>query len=275
MAAILNFMADHPGQSFALTDLVRALKLSRATCHALLTGLVEVGYLYRTSDKSYVLGPGLANICQAVSDHFSPLQVAQPEMRTLADEYDVVCSAFFLEGEMVNVRERASSVSHVGISVQLGARLKLRVPFAATFFAWSAPEDVEAWLETMTPPPTPSEREALAQSMIFARRHGFVLFVTNPDSPELDRPPELVFGGDKADFPIKPAAELEPKQKYEVRSLLSPVFDANDKVAFVMGLMGFNRSMTGSEAAEVAGRLRAACGRITSYIGGHRGTMRR
>jgi DNA-binding IclR family transcriptional regulator len=45
VAAILNFIADHPGQAFAMTDLVRALKLSRATCHALLTGLVEVGYL--------------------------------------------------------------------------------------------------------------------------------------------------------------------------------------------------------------------------------------
>ena len=60
VAAILNFIADHPGQAFALTDLVRALKLSRATCHALLTGLVDVGYLFRTSDKTYVLGPALA-----------------------------------------------------------------------------------------------------------------------------------------------------------------------------------------------------------------------
>ena len=44
IAAILDFLADHPTQSFALTDLVRALKLSRATAHALLTGLVEVGW---------------------------------------------------------------------------------------------------------------------------------------------------------------------------------------------------------------------------------------
>ena len=57
VVAILNFFADHPGQAFTLTDLVRALKLSRATCHALLVGLVECGYLYRASDKSYILGP--------------------------------------------------------------------------------------------------------------------------------------------------------------------------------------------------------------------------
>ena len=66
IAAILDFLADHPTQSFALTDLVRALKLSRATCHALLTGLVDVGYLFRTSDKTYVLGPALATIATEI-----------------------------------------------------------------------------------------------------------------------------------------------------------------------------------------------------------------
>ena len=126
VAAILNFMADHPGQSFALTELVRALKLSSATCHALLTGLVEVGYLYRASDKTYVLGPALAAIARTAAANFSPLQVAQPEMRQLADRFDVVCSAVFLEGDSIVIRERAASVSHVGYSAPLGTRAKLR-----------------------------------------------------------------------------------------------------------------------------------------------------
>jgi DNA-binding IclR family transcriptional regulator len=127
VAAILNFIADHPGQAFALTDLVRALKLSRATCHALLTGLVEVGYLYRASDKSYVLGPALARIGRSVADHFSPLQVAQPEMRKLADEFDVICTAYSFEGDSAAVRERAASASHIGYAAPLGSRMKLRL----------------------------------------------------------------------------------------------------------------------------------------------------
>src|SRR3546814_10662225 len=95
IVSILNFFADHPEQSFTLTDLVRALKLSRATCHALLTGLVEAGYLYRSHDKSYVLGPTLDAIGRIADPHSSPLQITQPEMRALADEFDAVCSAFF------------------------------------------------------------------------------------------------------------------------------------------------------------------------------------
>src|ERR1700712_3101139 len=92
IVSILNFFADHPTQTFTLTDLVRALKLSRATCHALLTGLVDAGYLYRTHDKSYVMGPALVSIGRIAQENMSPLQVAQPEMRSLADEFDAICS---------------------------------------------------------------------------------------------------------------------------------------------------------------------------------------
>jgi len=138
IAAILDFLADHPAQAFALTDLVRALKLSRATCHALLTGLVEVGYLYRTSDKTYVLGPALAKVGRAAAQNMSPLQIAQPEMRALADEFDVVCSAFFLEGDTIVSRERAASISHVGYSIPLGTRVRLLPRSLPTFFSWSA-----------------------------------------------------------------------------------------------------------------------------------------
>lgn len=125
LAAILNFIADHPGQAFGMTDLVRALKLSRSTCHALLTGLVDVGYLYRTGDKTYVLGPALAAVGRTAADHFSLLQVAEPEMRSIADDFDVVCGAYFLEGDIMHLRARTTSASHVGYPVPLGTRMPL------------------------------------------------------------------------------------------------------------------------------------------------------
>src|SRR5579862_5200019 len=80
MVALLDFFADHPGNAYTLASLVRALRLSPATCHALLAGLVDSGYLYRMRDKSYVIGPRLVTIGQVAKAHFSPLQVAQPEM---------------------------------------------------------------------------------------------------------------------------------------------------------------------------------------------------
>jgi DNA-binding IclR family transcriptional regulator len=269
VAAILNFIADHPGQAFALTDLVRALKLSRATCHALLTGLVDVGYLYRTSDKTYVLGPALAAIGRTAAQHFSPLQVAQPEMRSIADEFDVVCAAYFLEGDTIHLRDRAASLSHVGYPVPMGNRMKLRSPLAVAYFAWS-PKDAETWLETTDPKPSPEKRELMFQAMDFARRHGFAVLVRAHDfdlSPSQQMPAQDV-GADSDEIPVVPVAAVDPVQVYPIGALMAPIFDARGKVSFALVMAGFHGNMTGQQILDAGNRLRGACDRISEFVAG-------
>lgn len=266
VAAILNFIADHPGQAFALTDLVRALKLSRATCHALLTGLVDVGYLYRTSDKTYVLGPALAAIGRTAAAHFSPLQVAQPEMRRLADEFDVVCAAYFLEGDSIHLRDRAASLSHVGYPVPLGTRMKLRSAQAAAFFAGS-PQDAEAWLATVEPKPSPQRREAMFKSIDFAREHGFVLLVRQPGF-DMTKAYEGEPGAETDDIPVLLVPEVDPAAIYPLGALMAPIFDERGKVSFCLLLAGFHASMTGARVMQVGQRLRETCERISTFVAG-------
>jgi DNA-binding IclR family transcriptional regulator len=267
VAAILNFIADHPGQAFALTDLVRALKLSRATCHALLTALVEVGYLYRTTDKTYVLGPALAAIGRTAAEHFSPLQVAKPEMRKLADEYDVVCGAYFLEADVLHLRDRAASASHVAYPVPLGTRMKLRSAQAVVYFAWSQ-KDAEAWLETATPRPTPDKTALMFEAMDFARAHGFVVLVRNPGVVFGEPNEELLSSAETDDLPVVPIAEVDPARVYPVAALMAPVFDARGKVSFTLVMAGFHAAMSGAQALEAGERLRAACARISDFVAG-------
>lgn len=268
VAAILNFVADHPGQAFALTDLVRALKLSRATCHALLTGLVDVGYLYRTSDKTYVLGPMLAAIGRTAAQHFSPLQVAQPEMRRLADEFDVVCGAYFLEGDIMHLRDRAASLSHVGYPVPLGIRMKLRSAQAVIYFAWS-PKEADAWLKATSPKPTAERRELMLGGMEFAREHGFALLVRRPDF-DMSAPqgPLQDVGMESDDLPVMPATQVDPEQLYAVGALMAPIFDAKGKVSFALVMAGFHSAMTGTQVVQVGQRLRSACERISDFVAG-------
>jgi DNA-binding IclR family transcriptional regulator len=264
MAAVLDFMADHPGQAFALTDLVRALKLSRATCHALLTGLVEVGYLYRATDKTYVLGPALAAIGRVAQEHFSPLQIAKPEMRRLADDFDVVCSAMFREGDFIVSRERAASVSHVGNSLPLGSRVRMRPRSMAIFYAWS-PAEAQAFLDQADPPLTASQRAAIETNIAFVREHGFAVHVQNPSAPAEEWAIE-VMQGDDAEPRVVLLNRLIAAESYSLSSLVAPVFDARGRVEFVLGLMGFNRTMTGAEIAAVGGQLKAACARIGHFM---------
>lgn len=268
VAAILNFIADHPGQAFALTDLVRALKLSRATCHALLTGLVDVGYLYRTSDKTYVLGPALASIGRVAADHFSPLQVAQPEMRSIADEFDVVCGAYFLEGDTMHLRDRAASVSHVGYPVPLGTRMNLHWTQAIPFFA-RAPREAEAWLGRTQPKPNAEQEEMFRKGMEFVREHGFVVLIRKPgftmsfDEPEARFIPPV---GD--DVPVTPQLELKSDALYPLAAIMAPVFDSKGRVPFSFVMAGFRSALTGEEALDAGDRLKQACDRISAFVSG-------
>lgn len=264
MAAILNFIADHPGQAFALTDLVRALKLSRATCHALLTGLVDVGYLYRTSDKTYVLGPALAAIGRTAAEHFSPLQVAQPEMRKLADDFDVVCGAYFLEGDVIHLRERAASVSHVGYPVPLGTRMPLRWVQATAFYARS-PRDADAAQARINPSPTAEQIEQLAGGMAFVREHGFIALTRRPDSI----PGENAIVTNLEDPPVLPETALDDARNYPLMAIMAPIYEARDKVSISLVLAGFNGPMTGVEIRRAGDALAEACTRISRFLIGN------
>jgi DNA-binding IclR family transcriptional regulator len=271
IVSILNFFADHPGQSFTLTDLVRALKLSRATCHALLTGLVESGYLYRTHDKSYVIGPTLVSIGRIAKEHLSPLQVAQPEMRALADEFDAICSAIFREDHEVIVRARAAAMSHLGWSSPQGARMQLRAPFSAIYYAWSPKAEADAWLAQAQPAPTPDQRGAMFEAMAFAREHGYCFFVRNPRVPETRDAPALAFTPERTEFPVALPSEIKPDQNYHLASVIAPVFGDSNHVAFVLGLLGFADRLSGARIEKMGRRLREACDRITTFVAGKPG----
>jgi DNA-binding IclR family transcriptional regulator len=264
VVSILNFFAEHPGHNFTLTDLVKALKLSRATCHALLTGLVEVGYLYRTSDKSYVLGPTLASIGRIASIHYSPLQIAQPEMRALADEYDGVCLAVFRDGNDVSIRERAAAVSHLGWTIHRGATLPLRPPFAGIFFAWSPPAEADAWVDRLDPPPTAQQRAQMGDCMTFAREYGFMLAIRNVVAQHDQSTNDWLFL-DRPDTPVYVQNSIEPDREYPVSGLSAPVFEADGRIAFVLSLAGLVGRYSGKQVLAIGQQLCDACRRITAF----------
>jgi DNA-binding IclR family transcriptional regulator len=268
--AVLNFFADHPGQTFTLTDLLRSLRLSRATCHSLLAALVEADYLYRNPDKSYMLGPALARVAAAAQLDVRPLQAAVPEMRRLADSLDVICSAIFLEKDEAVVRERASSFSHLGWASQLGRRFPLEPPFGNVFMAWSTPDEIERWLKRVQPAPEPDMRTRALASLEFPRRHGFSFGLRTEHLQGELHAQSLTYRTDKTDYV---PGDLRDDGSYDLAFVAAPVFDAPGGVAFVLALMGFTTSLGGAEVARIGARLRDACDKVSGFIGG-RGTSR-
>lgn len=268
MAAVLDFFAEHPGRPFTLTDIVEALGLSRATCHALLMGMLQVGYLHRASDKSYLLGPAFLNLARVAAANASPAQIVKPEIRRLADELQTFCGVFHRSGDDVVLLERAAAGPQVGWSPPPGARLKLRAPFSAIYFAWSPPERAEAWLASARPPNTPEQAAAMRHSMAFVRAHGFLVSVHTAARDAAHVPPEELFSRDAADFPVSLAGELQSEGEYHLASVVAPVFDKAGAVAYAISLMGRSQVLRGDAVAELGLRLRATADRITRFLGG-------
>ena len=270
IAAILNFMAEHPDRAVSVSDLTRALKISRSTCYDLVSSLAHVGYLHRTSDNTYVIGPSLALIGQVAGKHASPILIAQPEMRALAEEFDVICSAFFRDGDYLVVRERAASGSNLAWSSPKGARVRLRPPFAGIFFAWSPPARADAWLAAASPAATDDETSLMNQAMAFARRYGFTFSVRNARFSEFHDGAEQLFEDARSDLPVLMIPELVADREYPLMSVISPVFDASREVLFLLALVGFTQKLAGRDIEHIGDRLRSACDRISASIGGAR-----
>ena len=267
VAAILNFIADHPGQAFALTDLVKALKLSRATCHALLTGLVDVGYLYRTSDKTYVLGPALAAIGRTAAQHFSPLQVAQPEMRKLADEFNVLCGAYFLDDSVVHLRDRAASASHVGYPVPLGARFKLHEALAPVFFS-DEEKGFDNWLRTTDFEPSDAQKSLFREAAAAFRRDGYIVIERRAGVSMDGAGYDEVVATSSSDLPIEVLVELTGERSYSVAAIMAPVRDEKGRVSFALGITGFYTTMSMDRVRHAGQQLRDACARVSDFISG-------
>lgn len=264
-AAILDFVAEHPGQSFSMVELVSALRISHSTCHSLISALVDVGYLFRTSQKTYALGPRLASIARAAQDNSSLLEMAKPELRRIANRLDLVCSALVREGPLSVVRERSTSARHVGYAVQIGMTLRLRAPLAAAFFV-SSPEKAAEWLSQLGELDVVAERETMRQGIDFLRAHGFVVLLNNPAAARTAVPIDALFDGAVDQLKVSLMLTISEQEPYSVSSIVTPVFDAAGDVAFVLSLIGHDNPVAGAQVRMLGQELKAASTRISAYV---------
>jgi len=266
--SVLNFLAEHPRQSFSLSQIMRSLNLSRATCYRILSELSDRGYLFRNADKKFVLGPVLLAIGRNTEQTFSPLDVARLELRKLADEFDVVAMASFAEGDQIVNRERAASRTHLGWAPPKGVKYPFH-PYGLLFKVTAPQDEVEAWLDKTRPPLSEHERVEMREKLAFARKHGYTAVVYDEarSEPEQDQ----YWRKRHANRLIK---DLDPEASYRLHYMDAPVTDGRGDVAFLLAMHSFSGEYSGERVAAMAARLCESCRRITTFIGGRASAAR-
>lgn len=258
IVAVLSFFLEHPQQAFTLTQVVKSLRLSRATTHTILLGLVDAGFLYRRPDKSYLLGPVLHSLAAGAQRYFSPLSIANLEMRTIADELDVVASALFAEGDEVVVRERAASVKHLGWGNMASRHYPLLIA-GSVFLIPFSPAEVATRIDKARPALDERERQAVLDQLEFARKYGFIVGLASEDvgDPTLGHVTRFV-------------PDIEEGKDHHVTFMVAPVLGASGEVVLAISLQGLPPRMSREKVIAAGERLRETCQRVTDFIIGKR-----
>jgi DNA-binding IclR family transcriptional regulator len=274
--AVLKLLADHPRERFSLSDITRRLASNKATCHAMLSELVEEGVLIRhPADKTYMPGPALVWLSYAaVHDARQALEHARSEMAAIHSELDVSCVATGLVGNEIVVLAREDVARPLTGYLPVGNRSPFAPPYGSEFVAWAPAAQVEAWLDHRDPPLSAAERAEHYRVLNRIRLAGY--FATSLEQVmALRRVLEQLAG-------IPGAAELEsavralvarPRQPDiedlgAVAGIRAPIFGPDGRVVLSLSVGQFSTFPTGPEAHGFIRRLLAGTRRISESLHG-------
>ncbi len=130
-----------PGRAeLGVSEVARALGISKSSAHGLLVSLAEIGLLSRTENARYRLGERILSLAEAyrVTHRLNP--EAQALLWQVAAGLRCVVSLAVLEGGSVVFVERAAHHPQAGVRVPLGVRLPVHASAAGKVLLAFRPE---------------------------------------------------------------------------------------------------------------------------------------
>ena len=269
---ILNFMAATPFRGYSLTELVRALGLNPASCHALLNAMARDGYLVRQKPgKTYRLGPALIAIGHGALQGHPEVAAARARMGAIAQEFDLDCMVAVMSGEHLIVLAVEGPNRETG--PRMGQHVPVVPPIGTPFLAWAGPEAVEPWLARAG---SDADRAVLRQALSAARERGYTVTLR---SERQDAAGKAVAGLGEAPFEGERMArateliarmggdylliETQPDQLYQVGLISAPVFAPDGAVVCTLSLFGIERPLSARRLAALGQGIRLHAQAVT------------
>ncbi|WP_100814506.1 IclR family transcriptional regulator [Microbacterium lacus] len=169
---------DRAARPQTLTELCTATGISKATTYRLLTGLVDVGLLARTTDSRYALGIRLWEIAQNAGRQLR--DAARPFLQDMFSLVGETTHLAVREGDEVLYIERIYGTRRVPRASRVGGRLPLHATAVGkAILAFEEDWVREAYLDRerleRPTPHTVVNREALRAELVEARQRGYAI----------------------------------------------------------------------------------------------------
>ena len=260
---IIDLLAARPGQSLTMSDIARRAGINVASCHAVLTVLVERGYLRRDDQaKTYALGPALHAVGRAALAAQPLLAHAEAAAQGLFAELGVPVLMTAAVGDDILGVVSIGGEEAPSPLLRAGERRAAIPPAGGAFVAWKDEAEVEAWL-ARAPLRDPATLEALRNGAAAIRERGFEVLLQPAENASLASQMSALASGAADVLHMGPGMELavtiDPERLYDVLMIAAPIFDRRGDCAFNLCLGPFPRAMAGQATLDLADRLLAAC----------------
>jgi DNA-binding IclR family transcriptional regulator len=243
--ALLMHVAEHGTgpDGLSLTQIAKALSISKSSALRLATPLVEAGLLLRTPDRGhYRLGSGTLELGQAYLEGLDLRSVAVPYLHRLLAETGDTCHLVVRDGLHVVYIDKVENSTAVRMASRIGKRMPLQcTAVGKSILAFSAPALLEEALAQGLPAITPwsiTDPDVLRREVAKTAKRGYSMD---------DR-------------------ENEP----EVRCVAVPIFDHDDAVVGALSVSALSARMTVARVRQLGPRLVRTGLRISHDMGSPR-----
>lgn len=148
LKVIAVFDRDHP--ELTLTQVAKAVDLTRANARRILLTLEYLGYVSCADGKLFKLTPKVLCLGYSYLSSLSFQELAQPYMEDLADIVNESCSMSVLEGKDIVYVARVQTKRIMTIALGIGTRLPVHATsMGRVLIAGMAPGEMEKYIEEL------------------------------------------------------------------------------------------------------------------------------
>lgn len=230
-------------EGLSLSELARALEMSKGSLHGLLRTLESVGAVAPTAKRRYVLGARIAELAQARAQRVDLRRLALPTMRRLASDLRETILLGRVEADGVRILERAEAPlerPELRIAAPAGMRVHLLAGATGRVVAahWPA-----------------SRREAF--------RAGGALHRFTPQT--ITDPAAFLEAAEEA---ARVGYGIEREEYLEgVNAVAAPIFGPGGDLLALIWAIGFSARFRGERLIAAGERLRAEAAKLSQTLG--------
>ncbi|MGU3292788.1 helix-turn-helix domain-containing protein [Williamsia sp. M5A3_1d] len=167
VVTVVEFLVSDPTARPSLAEIVRAVGMTRATAHAVLTQLCADGWVVRGDDNRFAPASAFLGRMAASARTRPMVTICGPAIRAAADDLAMPILLAEREDASIIVTDIAGDIAWA----QVGTRIPVGAPLCREFIAWEQPTERSEWLDTVPPP----ARETVARLLDTVRDRGFTV----------------------------------------------------------------------------------------------------